>query len=95
MTLAEHQNSKKLSTGEIIMKSSLVAVIIAIPTVVVFLAVWILSNDLLYGAISGIVMNFIAMGASFKIVKIFLSKINQKILKFLISGLSAFQSFYH
>ena len=83
MTLAEHQNSKKLSTGEIIMKSSLVAVIIAIPTVVVFLAVWILSNDLLYGAISGIVMNFIAMGASFKIVKIFLAKINQKILKFL------------
>jgi hypothetical protein len=83
MTLAEHQNSKKLSTGEIIMKSSLVAVIIAIPTVVAFLAVWILSNDLLYGAISGIVMNFIAMGASFKIVKIFLSKINQKILKFL------------
>ena len=83
MTLAEHQNSKKLSTGEIIMKSSLVAVIIAIPIVVVFLAVWILSNDLLYGAISGIVMNFIAMGASFKIVKFFLSKINQKILKFL------------
>ena len=83
MTLAEHQNSKKLSIGEIIMKSSLVAVIIAIPTVVAFLAVWILSNDLLYGAISGIVMNFIAMGASFKIVKIFLSKINQKILKFL------------
>ena len=83
MTLAEHQNSKKLSTGEIIMKSSLVAVIIAIPTVVAFLAVWILSNDLLYSAISGIVMNFIAMGASFKIVKIFLSKINQKILKFL------------
>ena len=78
MTLAEHQNSKKLSTGEIIMKSSLVAVIIAIPTVVAFLAVWILSNDLLYGAISGIVMNFIAMGASFKIVKNFFSKDQSK-----------------
>ena len=78
MTLAEHQNSKKLSTGEIIMKSSLVAVIIAIPTVVVFLAVWILSNDLLYAPISGIVMNFIAMGASFKIVKNFFIKDQSK-----------------
>ena len=57
------------------MKSSLVGVIIAIPTVVAFLTVWSLSNDLLYGAITGLVVNFIAMGVSFKIVKIFFIKI--------------------
>ena len=74
MTLVEHQKSKKLSTGEIIMKSSLVGVIIAISTIVVFLTVWSLSNDLLYGAITGLIVNFIAMGVSFKIVKIFFIK---------------------
>tara|TARA_B100000953_G_scaffold118543_1_gene97687 strand:- start:17814 stop:18065 length:252 start_codon:yes stop_codon:yes gene_type:complete len=83
MTLVEHQKSKKLSTGEIIMKSSLVGVIIAIPTVVAFLTVWSLSNDLLYGAITGLVVNFIAMGVSFKIVKIFFIKDQSRDSEFL------------
>ena len=83
MTLVEHQIFKKLSTGEIIMKSSLVGVIIVISTIVVFLTVWSLSNDLLYGAISGIAVNFIAMGISFKIVKIFFIKDQSKNSEFL------------
>jgi len=69
--LVENYKSKKLSTGEIILKSSLVGVIIAVPTIIAFLAVWNMSNDLLYGGIAGLIVNFVAMGLSFKIVKKF------------------------
>ena len=69
--MVENYKSKKLSTSEIILKSSLVGVIIAVPTIIAFLVVWNMSNDLLYGGIAGLIVNFIAMGASFKIVKKF------------------------
>ena len=72
--LVEHQKSKKLSTSEIILKSTVVGVIIAVPTIIAFLAVWNMSDDLLYGAITGLIVNFVAMGLSFKIVKKFFVK---------------------
>jgi uncharacterized membrane protein len=74
MVLVENYKSKKLSTGEIILKSSVVGVIVAVPTIIAFLAVWNVSGDLLYGAITGLIVNFIAMAVSFKIVKKFFVK---------------------
>ena len=53
---------------DLITKGSLVAGIITIPTLVVFFGVWTITDDLLYGAISGLVANFAALGAAFKIV---------------------------
>jgi len=49
-------------------KGSLVAGIITIPTLVVFFGLWTMTDDLLYGAIGGLVANFLALGAAFKIV---------------------------
>ena len=72
--MVENYKLKKLSTGEIILKSSVVGVIVAVPTIIAFLAVWNVSGDLLYGGITGLIVNFIAMAVSFKIVKKFFVK---------------------
>jgi len=59
---------------DLITKGSLVAAIITIPTLVIFFGIWTITNDLLYGAIGGLVANFIALGAAFKIVTKFIQK---------------------
>ena len=53
---------------DLVTKGSLVAIIITIPTLIVFFGAWTITDDLLYGAIGGLVANFIALGAAFKIV---------------------------
>ena len=59
---------------DLITKGSLVAAIITIPTLVIFFGIWTITIDLLYGAIGGLVANFIALGAAFKIVTKFIQK---------------------
>ena len=59
---------------DLITKGSLVAAILTIPTLVIFFGIWTITNDLLYGAIGGLVANFIALGAAFKIVTKFIQK---------------------
>ena len=65
--LAEHP-VKKLTMTDIAAKGSLIAIIISVPTLVVFFAIWTISDDLIYGAVGGLITNFIALGISFKIV---------------------------
>ena len=52
----------------IVAKGSLIAIIISVPTLIVFFGVWTITTDLIYGAIGGLVTNFITLGISFKIV---------------------------
>ena len=59
----------KLSIKEIILRGTLIAGIISIPSLVVFILVWIILDDLMTGAIVGVVVHFIAMGFSLKISK--------------------------
>ena len=59
---------KKLTMTDIAAKGSLIAIIISVPTLVVFFVVWSISDDLIYGAVSGLITNFITLGISFKIV---------------------------
>jgi len=54
--------------ANIVAKGSLIAIIISVPTLIVFFGVWTISNDLIYGAVGGLITNFIALGISFKIV---------------------------
>tara|TARA_Y100000590_G_scaffold45757_1_gene48641 strand:+ start:1338 stop:1580 length:243 start_codon:yes stop_codon:yes gene_type:complete len=61
-------STKKITKMDLIIKGSLAAAIITIPTLIVFFGVWTITNDLLYGAIAGLIANFIALGAAFKIV---------------------------
>ena len=53
---------------DLITKGSLIALIITIPTLIVFFGVWTITTDLIYGAIGGLVTKFITLGISFKIV---------------------------
>ena len=50
------------------------AAIIAIPSLIAFVIVWILFEDLTIGAIVGAIVHFIAMGFSLKISKKLLVK---------------------
>ena len=53
---------------DIAAKGSLIAIIISVPTLVVFFAIWTISDDLIYGAVGGLITNFITLVISFKIV---------------------------
>ena len=53
---------------DIVAKGSIIAIIISVPTLIVFFAVWTVSNELIYGAVAGLITNFVALGISFKIV---------------------------
>ena len=61
-------STKKITTKDLIAKGSLIALIISIPTLIVFFGVWTMTTDLIIGAIAGLITNFIALGISFKIV---------------------------
>ena len=53
---------------DIVAKGSIIAIIISVPTLIVFFGVWTISNDLIFGAVAGLITNFVALGISFKIV---------------------------
>lgn len=61
-------STKKVTTMDLITKGSLIALIITIPTLIVFFGIWTITDDLIYGAVGGLITNFIALGISFKIV---------------------------
>ena len=61
-------STKKVTTMDLITKGSLIALIITIPTLIVFFGVWSMTDDLIYGAVGGLITNFITLGISFKIV---------------------------
>ena len=68
------EKPNKLSNTEIISKGSFVAAIITVPTFASFFGVWQVSDNLLYGAVAGLIVNFVAIGFSFKIVRKLLVK---------------------
>ena len=65
-------NEKKLSKltiKEIILKGSIIAIIVTVPSIMVFFVSWAILNDIMQAAIIGAVIHFIAMGFSLKISK--------------------------
>ncbi|MCV0392786.1 MAG: hypothetical protein K5790_05760 [Nitrosopumilus sp.] len=64
----------RLSIKEIILKGSIIAIIVSVPSLVVFFLIWIVFDNLMMGAILGAVVHFIAMGFSLKISKKILVK---------------------
>jgi hypothetical protein len=61
---------------DIILKGSVIAVIVTIPSIVSFLISWMILDDLIQAAIIGAIIHFIAMGFSLKISKKLLVKRN-------------------
>lgn len=64
----------KLTMRDIILKGTIIAVIVTIPSIVSFMIAWMILDDLIQAAIIGAVIHFIAMGFSLKISKKFLVK---------------------
>ncbi|WP_428325721.1 hypothetical protein [Nitrosopumilus sp.] len=72
--MSDEKKSPKLTKREIILRGSIMAVITTIPSLVVFLLVWVFLDDVMIGAIAGAIVHFIAMGFSLKIAKKLLVK---------------------
>lgn len=63
------KSPKQLTTSELFAKSSVMAAIIAIPSLAGFGIGWYILNDLIPSAIIGVVIHFIVLAFSFKISK--------------------------
>ena len=64
----------KLTMRDIILKGSIIAVIVTVPSIVSFVISWTILDNLIQAAIIGAVVHFVAMGFSFKISKRLLVK---------------------
>ncbi len=62
----------KLTMRDIVLKGSIIAVIVTVPSIVSFMISWMVLDDLIQAAIIGAVVHFIARGFSLKISKKFL-----------------------
>jgi hypothetical protein len=64
----------KLSLLDIVLRGTVIATIIVIPSIIAFIITWIILDNLIYAAILGAIIHFIAMGFSLKIAKKLLVK---------------------
>jgi hypothetical protein len=64
----------KLSLLDIVLRGTVIATIITIPSIIAFIITWIILDNLIYAAILGAIIHFIAMGFSLKIAKKLLVK---------------------
>jgi hypothetical protein len=64
----------KLKISEIILKGTIMATIVTVPSIIVFLISWIVLDNLIIAVIVGGIIHFIAMGFSLKISKKILVK---------------------
>ncbi len=68
------KKTDKLTKTEIILKGTIIALFVIIPSLSVFFLAWIILEDLLQAIIIGGIVHFIAMGFSLKISKKFFVK---------------------
>jgi len=64
----------KLSIRDIVLRGTIIAIVITIPSLIAFVITWIVLDNLIYAAILGAIIHFIAMGFSLKISKKILVK---------------------
>ncbi len=59
---------------EIVLRGTIIAIIITVPSLVAFVLIWIFFDDFILGAFSGVVVHLIALVFSWKISKKLLVK---------------------
>jgi hypothetical protein len=64
----------KLKISEIVLKGTIMATIVTVPSIIAFLIIWIILDNLVTAIIVGGIIHFIAMGFSIKISKKILVK---------------------
>ena len=67
-------SKSKLKISEIIVKGTIMATILTVPSLIAFLITWTILDNLINAAIVGGIVHFIAMGFSLKISKKILVK---------------------
>ena len=67
-------SKSKLKISEIMLKGTIMATILTVPSITAFLITWVILDNLINAAIVGGVVHFIAMGFSLKISKKILVK---------------------
>ena len=67
--MGDEEKSKKLTKREILQKGTIICIILIVPSLVTFLIVWQVFDDLTYAMILGAMIHFIAMIFSWKISK--------------------------
>jgi hypothetical protein len=72
--LSDGKKADKLTTKEIILKGTIIAILVIIPSLLAFFTSWVILDNLLQAAVIGGIVHFIAMGFSLKISKKFLIK---------------------
>ena len=72
--LSEDEKPVKLTKKEIFLRGSIIALITTVPSLIVFVVIWFVLDDVMVGAISGAIVHFVAMGFSLKISKKLLVK---------------------
>ncbi len=72
--LSDGKKADKLTRKEIILKGTIIAIFLIIPSLLAFFLSWTILDDLLQAAIIGGIVHFIAMGFSLKISKKFFVK---------------------
>ena len=68
-SLSDEKKTDKLTKIEIILKGTIIALFVIIPSLSVFFLAWTLLEDLLPAIIIGGIVHFIAMGFSLKLSK--------------------------
>jgi hypothetical protein len=64
----------KLKISEIVLKGTIMATIVTVPSIIAFLIIWIILDNLITAIIVGGIIHFIVMGFSIKISKKILVK---------------------
>lgn len=64
----------KLTMKDIVLKGTIIAIIVTVPSITSFIVSWMILDDLMQAAIIGAVIHFIAMGFSLKLSKKLLVK---------------------
>ena len=67
-------SKSKLKISEIMLKGTIMATILTVPSIIAFLITWVILDNLINAAIVGGVVHFVAMGFSLKISKKILVK---------------------
>jgi len=72
--LSDEKKPDKLTSKEIILKGTAIAIFVIIPSLSAFFFSWKILDDLLQAAIIGGIVHFVVMGFSLKISKKFFAK---------------------
>ena len=76
--MSSDNKTGKLTMRDIILKGSIIAVIVTVPSITTFAVSWLILDNFIQAAIMGGVIHFIAMGFSLKISKKLLVKRDSK-----------------